>query len=129
MLIGGRAFPRLPRDWRTELNVKVRDMGMRCALSSKYAQGQLTVVDTADATQLEQAMQAHGWTLNDARTLILHGNGENISLDETVKEHASKLRARFNGAHQTSVYELLCHDHVVLTRQAVSELEHRYWCY
>lgn len=49
---GGKAHGPRPKDWSQSLNSKVRRLGLRIALSSKLAAGQLTVVD---ALKIESA--------------------------------------------------------------------------
>lgn len=68
MLRGGATtFGPRPKDWTSDLPLKVWQMGIRHALLSKYVQGQLTVVDslglpTHKTRYLEKTLSSHHWS-------------------------------------------------------------------
>eukprot|EP01129_Flabellula_baltica_P011083 TRINITY_DN4779_c0_g1_i1.p1 TRINITY_DN4779_c0_g1~~TRINITY_DN4779_c0_g1_i1.p1 ORF type:complete len:283 (-),score=61.46 TRINITY_DN4779_c0_g1_i1:197-1045(-) len=45
---GGRAFAKVPKDWSFPLPKKVRRLALRSALSAKFAQNQIFIVDNMD---------------------------------------------------------------------------------
>lgn len=64
---GGTAFPPKQRDFSYTLQKKVRRLGLKCALSSKFAQNKLIVVDNFDLDTFKtgpfhKMITARGWT-------------------------------------------------------------------
>lgn len=63
---GGTAFPPKPRDFSYTLNKKVRRLALKCALSSKFAQNKLVIVDNFDLESFKtrpfgKMVEQRGW--------------------------------------------------------------------
>tara|TARA_A100001391_G_scaffold142748_1_gene100525 strand:+ start:16 stop:639 length:624 start_codon:yes stop_codon:yes gene_type:complete len=121
---GGKAHGARKRDFEQSLNKKIRALGLKMALSSKAAGG-LVVVDSLD--------------LKDAKTKALAGifgkngwNGKVLVIDgEAVNEDFRKAAGNLPGvdvlpAAGANVYDILNHDTLVLTKDAVTKLEARF---
>ena len=121
---GGKAHGARKRDFEQKLNKKVRALGLKMALSSKAKDG-LVIVDSLE--------------LKDAKTKALKGhfdkagwNGKVLFIDgESVNDGFSKAAGNLPGvnvlpATGANVYDILNHDTLVLTKDAVEKLEARF---
>jgi len=121
---GGKAHGPRRRDFDQSLNKKVRSLGLKMALSAKAKDG-LIVVDTLD--------------LKDAKTKALAGQfakagfGKKVLVVDGEQVNAAFARAAGNlpgvnvlPAIGANVYDILKHDTLVLTREAVEKLEARF---
>ncbi|KAF9366560.1 54S ribosomal protein L4 mitochondrial [Mortierella sp. NVP85] len=117
---GGVPFGPKPRDHSSELPRKVQDMGLRVALSTKFAQDQLVIVDGLEldshkTREFEAIQKRHGW---DSVLVVASRENENLwratrnlqQVDVTIMQEADVLR-------------LLKHQMVVMDRQSVRYLE------
>ena len=121
---GGKAHGARKRDFNPSLNKKIRALGLKMALSTKAANG-LVVVDSLE--------------LKDAKTKALKGqldkgglNGKVLVIDgEAVNDDFAKAAGNLVGvnvmpAAGANVYDILNHDTLVLTKDAVAKLEARF---
>jgi large subunit ribosomal protein L4 len=121
---GGKAHGARKRDFDQSLNKKIRSLGLKMALLSKAKDG-LVVVDNL--------------SLKDAKTKVLKGhfdkagwNGKVLVIDgESVDEGFKKAAGNLPGvnvmpAMGANVYDILNHDTLVLTKEAVEKLEARF---
>ena len=121
---GGKAHGARKRDFEQSLNKKMRALGLKMALSSKAEDG-LVVVDSL--------------SLKDAKTKVLKGHfdkagftGKVLVIDgESVDEGFKKAAGNLPGvnvlpAMGANVYDILNHDTLVLTKDAVAKLEARF---
>lgn len=121
---GGKAHGPRRREFEQSLNKKVRALGLKMALSSKAKDG-LIVVDSLD--------------LNDAKTKALKGqfdkngwSGKVLFIDgETVNDGFQKAARNLPGINMlpavgANVYDILKHDTLILTKDAVAKLEARF---
>ncbi len=121
---GGKAHGARKRDFNPSLNKKVRALGLKMALSAKAKQG-LIIVDTL--------------SLKDAKTKALKGNldkagwsGKILVIDGDMVDQGFARSARnlpginVMPAAGANVYDILKHDTLVLTKDAVEKLEARF---
>jgi len=121
---GGKAHGARKRDFEQSLNKKIRALGLKMALSSKAKDG-LVVVDSLK--------------LKDAKTQALKGHfdkagfgGKVLVIDgEAVEEGFRNAAGNLPGvnvmpAQGANVYDILNHDTLVLTKDAVAKLEARF---
>lgn len=120
---GGIAHGPKPRDHGFDLPKKVRRLGLKTALSAKAAEGKLIVIDAAKAEspktkELRQRLEALG--LGSA--LIVGGE----QLDENFSLAARNI-AGIDVLPQigANVHDILRHEHLVLTKDALEALEAR----
>jgi large subunit ribosomal protein L4 len=120
---GGRAHPPKPQDWSMRPPRKVRISALRSALSLLQKEGRLTVVDsisfdepkTKRLSAVLTALQA------SASTLVVDGRGnENLKLSIRNLPDSS-----FLPPEGVNVYDLLNHDHLVVSKDAAKALEAR----
>ncbi|TCD05476.1 50S ribosomal protein L4 [Erythrobacteraceae bacterium CFH 75059] len=120
---GGKAHGARKRDFQISLNKKVRALGLRMALSSKARDG-LVVLDTLDLPE------ARTRTLSDklgaaglkGKVLVIDGDAVNDGFRRAARNLPGINVLPAVGAN---VYDILKHDTLVLTRDAVAKLEAR----
>jgi large subunit ribosomal protein L4 len=120
---GGQAHPPRPRDWSYRPPRTVRVGALRSALSLFAKEGRLIVVDKFDLGEIKTKKAAG--VLNtlkaDKKTLVV-----DAASNETLKLSVRNLEtALFLPPEGVNVYDLLRHDHLVLTQEAVKALEAR----
>jgi len=120
---GGQAHPPRPRDWSYRPPRQVRVGALKSALSLFAKEGRLIVVDKLDLGEIKtkkaegvlEALQA------TKKTLVVDA-ASNESLKLSVRNLDT---AMFLPPEGVNVYDLLRHDHLVLTQEAAKALEAR----
>lgn len=120
---GGVPFGPKVRDHAHALPRKVRALGLKSALSAKLAEGQLIVVDEATlpdhkTKHLAERLSAFGWS----SVLLIDGDSFETNISRAAGNLKSIQLLRADGAN---VYDILKRDILVLTRDAVRQLEER----
>ena len=120
---GGRAHPPQPRDWSYRPPQQVRAGALRSALSKFQKEGRLVVVDRFELAEIKtKALLSALGTLQAAKsTLVVDAvTNENLKLSvRNCKDHS------FLPPEGVNVYDLLRHDHLVLSKDAAKALEQR----
>lgn len=130
---GGHAHPKRPRDYSFKLNIKVRRLAFRMALTTKAMQGRLTVVESAELPSGAQAKTkvaqeiVTGWGVSP--------RGGALIVDKDVNEQFRLTTSNLHfldvlPAKGANVYDILRRDKLVLTVGALDWLassfqEHR----
>ena len=120
---GATIFGPVVRSHEHDLTKKVRKLALKTALSTKAAEGKLLVLDAASAeTHKTKDLAARLATLGLSSALIIDGSNlnenfarasRNIPLIDVLPEQGA------------NVYDILRRDTLVLTRNAVEQLEAR----
>jgi len=112
-----------PRSHAFDLPKKVRALGLKHALSAKFAAGELVIVDSlniADAktSAVAKAVKENGWK----RVLVIDG----VEVNENFARAARNLEGvDVLPSMGANVYDILRRDTLVLTRAGVEALEAR----
>ncbi|MEK7244737.1 MAG: 50S ribosomal protein L4, partial [Pseudomonadota bacterium] len=120
---GAVVFGPLVRSHATKLPKKVRALALRCALSSKRADGKLVILDDvkiahAKTKELAKRVAKLGWR----SALVIDGP----VVDENFKRAAANIPGLDVLPSQgTNVYDILRRDTLVLTKAAVDKLVER----
>jgi len=120
---GGRAHPPKPQDWSYRPPRRVRVAALKSALSLILKEGRLTVVDNIDLGEVKTKKLAGVLVTLQAgkKTLVVDDRGnENLKL--SIRNLENKL---FLPPEGVNVYDLLRHDHLVLSKGAIKALEAR----
>lgn len=120
---GGIAFGPKPRDHSTELPRKVQELGLRVALSAKYAQDQLIVVESLQDVLETPKTRDLANILNNAygapRSLVI--------IDECSPNFELAARNIPNceviHVEETNVLDLMTYDKLIIEQSAVETLE------
>jgi large subunit ribosomal protein L4 len=120
---GANIFGPLPRDHGYSLPKKVRQLALKTALSSKVASGELLVVENLNTgiTKTKELVKKF-MALGLRSALIIDG--------EEVNKDFARTAANLPGVdvlpqQGINVYDILRHEHLVLTRAAIQNLESR----
>jgi large subunit ribosomal protein L4 len=122
---GGKAHGPRARVFSSSLNKKVRQLGLKMALSSKAMSGQLIVLDNLDLTEgktreLREKLVKLGF---GKTALVIDGDALNVGFARASSNLGSINLMPAVGAN---VYDIMRHDTLVLTRAAVEMLEARF---
>ena len=122
---GGKAHGPRARIFSSSLNKKVRQLGLRMALSSKAQSGQLVVLDNLDVDGGKtKELQSKLAGLNLGKTaLVIDGDALNVGFARASSNLSSVNLLPAVGAN---VYDIMRHETLVLTRAAVEKLEARF---
>ena len=122
---GGKAHGPRVRDFNPSLNKKVRALGLKMALSSKAAAGQLIVLDSLDVSEAKtKAVREQLGNLGLGKTtLVIDGDALNVGF---AQGSANLRQIDLLPAAGANVYDILKHETLVLTRAAVEKLEARF---
>lgn len=121
---GGKAHGARKRDFNPSLNKKVRALGLKMALSAKAKDG-LIVVDTlslkdAKTKALKGNLDKAGW---NGKILVIDGDTVDVGFARSARNLPGINVLPAAGAN---VYDILKHDTLVLTKDAVAKLEARF---
>lgn len=121
---GGKAHGPRVRDFNPGLNKKVRALGLKTALSVKAAEGKLLVLDNLalDAAKT-RGLKEQLAKLGLANALFIDGAAVDVNF-ALASRNLHKVDVL--PAVGANVYDILNHDHLVLTRAAVEQLEARF---
>ena len=120
---GARIFGPVVRSHAFDLQKKVRRLGLKIALSAKQVEGKLVVIDAAHIGEAKtKALRARLAALGWDSVLIIDG-----SVVEENFARATRNLPRVDVMPQqgANVYDILRRDTLVLTREAVRQLEAR----
>ncbi len=120
---GQTTFGPMPRDYAMDLPKKVRKLALKTALSSKQAEGKLIVLDAASASEPKtKAVAAQLKALGLSSALIVDGTEIDRNFQLAARNIPGVDLIPQQGAN---VYDILRRDTLVLTRQAVEQLQER----
>lgn len=119
---GAVIFGPHPRSHETDLQKKVRQAALRAALSSKQAAGKLIVLDNATATSAKTKTMAAKLTKIGTSLLFIDGANVDANFALSVRNIPQVNVLPEQGAN---VYDILRHDTLVLTKNAVEQLAQR----
>jgi len=122
---GGKAHGPRVRDFNPSLNKKIRTLGLRMALSSKAAAGQLVVLDNLDVKDgktKELREKLSGLNFGKS-TLVIDGDALNVGF---ARASSNLGGINLMPAVGANVYDIMRHETLVLTRAAVEKLEARF---
>lgn len=121
---GGIAFGPKPRDYSYRLPRKARRLAMKSALSSKVLENNIIVVDQLkfDEPRTKQMVATLQALNSGQKTLVVTADGDpNVSKSARNIPGVKPLRVDF-----INVYDLLKHDTLLITRDAVAKVEEVY---
>ena len=118
---GGVVFGPKPRSYAYKLPKKVRRLAMKSALSSKVRDDELIVLDDLKMEQpkTREMVKVLGNLKADRKALVVSS-----TYDENVALSARNIPGvKFIQAEGLNVYDILNHDKLILTRDAVARVE------
>lgn len=120
---GGMAHALEPKDWSYRPPRKVRIAALKSALSLYAKEGRLVVVDKFDLAEIKTkaVVSALGALKADKKALVVD-SGDNDKLVKSIRNVAAH---QFLPPEGVNVYDLLRHDHLVVSKDAAKKLEER----
>ena len=121
---GGIALGPKPRDYRYSVNKKLKAVALKSALSAKVADSEIIVVDAIDFEEIKtkQVAEMLG-ALNVNSSALIVTNEKNDNVVKSAR-NIEGVTTTFMGS--LNVYDILKHDVMVITKDAVSNIEEVY---
>jgi large subunit ribosomal protein L4 len=119
---GGRAHPPKPQDWARRPPRRVRLAALKSALSLRLKEGKLLVVENFELAEVKTKVLAGILKAFDVRKVLLVDGRANANLKLSVR---NLPKSQFLPPEGLNVYDILHHDHLILSKDAVRELELR----
>ena len=120
---GGIVFAPKPRDYRFSMNKKVKKLALLSAISSKLAEGKLIVLDKIDMNEYKTKTVVGMLNALKAENALIVNDVTNLFFVKSAKNIPGVKAARVN---TINTYEILKHDTLILTQDAVKKLEEVY---
>lgn len=119
---GARIFGPVVRSHATDLPKKVRKLALKTALSAKYAEGKLVILDAATVTEAKTKIIAEKLKAMGLLSALI----VDAAVDEGFARAVRNLPAIDVLPQQgANVYDILRRDSLVLTKAAIADLEAR----
>ena len=117
---GGTAFGPSPRDFSFKLNRKVKKAALRCALSARFKEERLSVLNEIqlDAISTKGVVEVLKRFELDSVLVIVDEENQNLELSARNLPHVKVLKAE-----GVNVYDLMKYRNLVVTEGAVELLE------
>jgi large subunit ribosomal protein L4 len=119
---GGKAHGPRPRDYSYRPPRKMRQGALASALSLKVKQGQLFVVDGFKLDEVKTKQLASILKTFEAASALIVDGKANDNLRLSVRNLA---KSSFLPPEGVNLYDILRHEHLILTKDAVTELQNR----
>ena len=118
---GGNVHGPQPRDWSYNMPKKMRQGALRSALSERVREGSVFVVEgwKLEQPKTKEFSTSLGKLGLEGKTLIV----DSLENDNLILSARNYHRAKVVNSFGLNIYDLLYHDHLVLSRTAADELE------
>lgn len=118
---GGRVFGPKPRDYRFKLNVKVKRLARRSALSYKVAENAMTVVEnfTMEAPKTKRMVEiTKNLKVNDKKSLFVLENQNNFVFLSAQNLQSVKVVT----VSELNTYDIVNASNIIVSEGAMSEI-------
>ena len=119
---GGVAFGPKPKDWSYSLPKKVRKGALVSALSSRFGEGAIVVLDNFDLPEIKTRQVANFMKRFDLSKALVVVGSENENLRKSARNIQDVKVLRHEGLN---VYDLLRHKNIVMVRDSVEKIQER----
>lgn len=117
---GGVVFGPSPRDYSFKLNRKVKQSALRSALSARFKDECMTVVNALDLEQISTKAFAELLDRFELKKALIVVDGENAKLELSARNLPFVKVLRAEGVN---VYDILKYPNLVMTEAAVDQIE------
>jgi large subunit ribosomal protein L4 len=117
---GGVVFGPTPRDYKFKLNRKVKQSALRSALSARYKEECMTVVNALDLEQISTKSFAEVLDRFELKKALIVVDGENTNLELSARNLPFVKVLRADGVN---VYDILKYPNLVMTEAAIDQIE------
>jgi len=118
---GGNVHGPQPRDWSYNMPKKMRQGALRSALSERVREGNVFVVEgwAMDKPKTKDFSTSLGKLGLNGKTLIV----DSLENENLILSARNVRRAKVVNSFGLNIYDLLYHDHLVLSRTAAAEID------
>ena len=118
---GGNVHGPQPRDWSYNMPKKMRQGALRSALSERVREGNVFVVEgwTMDKPKTKDFSTSLGKLGLNGKTLIV----DSLENENLILSARNVRQAKVVNSFGLNIYDLLYHDHLVLSRTAAVEID------
>ena len=119
---GGVTFGPKPRDYSYKLPKKVRKLGLRMALSTRFSESNMLVLDGFDLADIKTKQFVEVMKKLDIENglIVIPGNNENLERSSRNVQGFKVIQA-----DGLNVYDILLHRRLVLLQPCLDQLEKR----
>ena len=117
---GGVVFGPTPRDYSFKLNRKVKQSALRSALSARYKEECMTVVNSLELEQVSTKGFADVLDRFELKKALIVVDSENVNLELSARNLPFVKVLRAEGVN---VYDILKYPNLVMTEAAVDQIE------
>lgn len=117
---GGTVFGPHPREWRQAMPKKARQAALRSALSAKTASGEVVVLDNLQVSEPKTKIMAQFLDTFEAGKALVVTHEADTNLVLSARNIPGVLLSK---ADALNAYAVLRHDKLMITRDAVNQLE------
>ena len=120
---GGVAFGPKPRDFSFKLNRKVRQQAVSMAMSARFQEGNLLVLDDFTLEQIKTKDFVNVMKVLELNNALIVIDGENEILSKSSRNVPGYKVMKTEGLN---VYDILLHEKLVLLQPVIPSLEERF---
>ncbi len=128
---GGVALGPKPRSYRFSVNKQVKRLALRSALSAKYADYKVFVIDELKLDEIKTAKIVNllkGLEVNTKALIVTDLADENVyksarNIKGVSVTPSAKMEGGEHKAGAINVYDILSHDALILSKEAVANIE------
>lgn len=119
---GGIAFGPKPRDYSYKLPKKVRKLGLKMALSTRFSEDQLIVVDSLEMAAIKCKDFVNVMNNLEAKNALIIIPDH----DETIEKSSRNIpKVKVLPVSGLNVYDILLHEKLILVQTSIEKLEER----
>lgn len=117
---GGVTFGPKPRDYTPKVNKKIRKQALKMALTSKYKEDQMVVLDSFDLSEMKTKAVVELFEALGMESVLVVIPERNDILEKSASNvpHTKVLRSE-----GLNVYDILKYQHLMLMKDAVPKIE------
>jgi large subunit ribosomal protein L4 len=119
---GGTIFGPHPRDYGYPLPKKVRQAALRSALSLRFQEGKLLLLDAFPAPEGKTKTFVKAMEDLGIKSALVVTDGEDTNLERSARNVPWVKVLRHNGIN---VYDILKYEHLIILKPAVGKIEER----
>jgi large subunit ribosomal protein L4 len=120
---GGVVFGPHPKSFTYNLPKKVMRLALKMALSSKYQNGKLLIIDKIGLNEFKTKKMSEIFNSLNAKKILLVINGKDEMVEKSTKNIPNAKVLRSEGLN---VYDLLKYDNLLILESTIKDIERRF---
>lgn len=120
---GGVVFGPHPKSFSYNLPKKVMRLALKMALSSKYQNGKLLIIDKIELNEFKTKKMSEIFNNLNAKKILLVINGKDEIVEKSTKNIPNAKVLRSEGLN---VYDLLKYDNLLILESTIKDIERRF---